>query len=71
MSDQETGWPAQRMGMPIGWYAEVAAGSGAEFPVSGDATAVRVSMRRAVLVTRGDGSAPWYWSNARIELEME
>lgn len=39
MSGQETGWPAQRMGMPVGWYVEVAAGSGAEFPVSGDETA--------------------------------
>lgn len=38
MSEQETGWPAQRMGMPVGWYADVANGSGAEFPVSGDRT---------------------------------
>lgn len=69
MSEQETGWAAQRMGMPVSWYAEVAAGSGVEFPVSGDATAARAGIQRAVLITRGDGLAPSYWPHARIELE--
>ncbi|WNM72287.1 hypothetical protein SEA_GUSANITA_68 [Arthrobacter phage Gusanita] len=54
MSEQETGWPAQRMGMPVGWYHDVAAGSGAEFPVSGDATSARIGVQRAALITEVD-----------------
>lgn len=33
-----SGWAAQQLRLPVWWYASIEAGSGAEFPVSGDGT---------------------------------
>lgn len=33
-----SGHAAQQLRLPVGWYEAIAAGSGAEFPISGDAS---------------------------------
>jgi len=35
------GWPAQMMGMPASWYAEVNKASGIEYPCNADETQLR------------------------------
>lgn len=54
----EGGWAAQHLRLPVAWYDDVATGSGAEFPVSGDQTtraAAPVRFARKL----GLGLTPW------------
>jgi hypothetical protein len=38
MNGAAEGWAAQRLGLPYWWYQHIAASTGLEFPISGDAT---------------------------------
>ena len=56
--DAPAGWPAQALRLPAWWYVSIEAGSGAEFPISGDDTTVSLAAPEwpaVLLQCRADG----------------